>query len=161
MKKLLFFSFLIGSSVSVYLPQASASFKSICLKPSGAIVARSGKCLKSESATTLSNLVQTGPKGSKGPSGTSTALARQVIFSSVTVSVVANGVYSKDELCPAGKVSLGGGCFISSPGFVFVSASFPFDSSPQQAWSCRFRNYINVSSPLNTLTSLVICGTPS
>jgi hypothetical protein len=160
MKKLLFFSILIGSSLSVYLPPASASFKSICLKPNGAIVARSGKCLKSESATTLSNLAQPGPKGASGPSGTSTALDRQVVFSSVTVTVPGNGIYTKDELCPAGKVSLGGGCFISSPGFVFVSASFPFDSSPQQAWSCTFRNYVNVAA-MNTLTSLVICGDPS
>lgn len=136
----------------------------ICIKANGTLISRSKKCAKGETKGNINNIVsagdsgQTGLQGPSGVAGNSISLGRVTQFSSQFLLINSGNSYVKEELCPLGKVSLGGGC-ISSEAGISVSDNYPFDSTPQQAWRCRFNN-ITAGPVSSTLTTLVICGDP-
>ena len=136
----------------------------ICIKEDGALAVRT--------KATINNLKQhgaigpvgdkgaTGIGGAAGAAGSASVLGRATVFSAASYDFSSHSELDKDELCPAGKVTLGGGCISDYPAVVVVN-TYPFDSSPQTAWRCHFRNYTNSPAIGVTVTSLAICGFPN
>jgi hypothetical protein len=150
--------------IVVPVSEGIAATRVVCIKKGDALIVRSTKCKAGEVLGNSANLPQsgrTGPVGDSGSSVNAVALGRQTVFTAFNATtVVGNSVVVKEQLCPIGTVTLGGGC-ISSSRFVIMLDTYPFDSTPQQAWRCRFKNTQQFDSILANLTVLAICGNPS
>ena len=157
------FCFLLSASLSlVDVSYSYADVHILCLQKDGTIIGRFSKCKKNETKASMFNLPQQGLKGVKGTSGNAAVLNREVLYSSQVLIFNAAEAKTAEQLCPVGKVTLGGGCLSSNlANLVTVEGTYPFDSSPQQAWRCDFHNDDVNSFQTSTVTVLAICGTAS
>jgi hypothetical protein len=126
----------------------------VCITSGSALVVRT-KCKKGETKASLSAFAKKGEVGDQGPAGVSPILARNVAFSAKSVNMTANVIATVEEFCPAGQVTIGGGC-TTSDSSIFLAGSYPFDGTPQ-SWRCA---YMSTSNKTVTITPLAVCANP-
>ena len=154
MKRLVTLSiFIFLSLFSSNVNAATSSTGVVCITKKNAIVVRTGKCKGSETRASLSQFILKGPQGDTGPTGPDAVLGRVTAYTSTDITIHAGEVLTFTQECPAGQVSVGGGCITSNRNASLL-ASYPYDSSPQ-AWKCTYTSI--TGNTTTTITPLVVC----
>lgn len=133
---------------------AQAKVGVMCADKQGAIVVRA-KCRSGETKLTLGVLANKAPKGDAGAAGATGSSGYEIVSASWTNESIPAGGRTFDTFCPAGKTTVGGGCYSASQLF-FNYDSRPFDSNPR-AWRCGFSTRSSSGSATTNLRTYAIC----
>jgi len=148
---------LIGVAALIVIPETSkAQGKAalVCVDSRGKVVVRP-KCRPGESKLSLTALEARAPSGALGASGDNGASGYEVVSTTLDNQSIAAEGTSFSQQCPAGKTTVGGGCYASS-NFVVAYQSFPFDSNPR-LWRCGFASRSEGSPTSSRVILYAIC----
>lgn len=134
---------------------AQAKVGVMCADKQGAIVVRA-KCRSSETKLTLGVLGNKAPKGDTGAAGATGLSGYEVVSATWQSQIIPAAGKTFDTFCPAGKTTVGGGCYSASQLF-FNYDSRPFDSQPLRAWRCGFSTRSSSGSATTDLRTYAIC----
>jgi hypothetical protein len=134
---------------------AQAKVGVMCADSQGKIVVRA-KCRTNETKLTLGELASQAPKGDTGAAGSTGLSGYQIVSDTWESQTVPPEGVSFTTFCPAGKTTVGGGCYSTSQ-LVYNYDSRPFDSTPR-AWRCGFSARTSSSSVTTVkLITYAIC----
>lgn len=144
------FALVVGpSSVSAQSKPAM-----VCADAKGKLSVRP-KCRSGETKLSLSVLASKAATGPTGPTGATGASGYQLVSTLLDNQTVSAGGSTFSVACPAGKTTLGGGCYTGS-NFVVQYQSYPSGSNPA-VWNCGFAYTNGIDSITIDLFIYAIC----
>lgn len=138
-----------------HLASAQKKVGEVCLTTTNKVVVRS-KCALSEIKLSLNQLATRAPAGNKGATGPQGSIGRQVVYTVHNDKSIGSFGDYFSQACPAGKITVGGGCLPISRE-VNVYQSYPIDGSPNR-WVCGIAPIVGVNQTVvGKLVTYAIC----
>ncbi len=126
----------------------------VCADTKGKLAVRP-KCRSGETKLSLSVLTSKAAKGPTGATGPTGASGYQLVSALLEQQTISDGGSTFSVACPAGKTTLGGGCYTGS-NLVIQYQSYPSGSNPA-VWNCGFSFVNNNDSIILDLYIYAIC----
>lgn len=147
----LFLTFFLSTISSV---SAQTKVGVVCADSKGKVVVRS-KCRSGETKLTLAALSSKGEAGVTGATGATGSSGYQIVSTTLPSESIQTEGVEYIQACPAGKTTIGGGCYANSP-YVINHRSYPFDGTPRE-WRCGFANKSESGTVSSTIVVYAIC----